>query len=215
MSKNPKADVLAYMTRENRPFSVNDVVTALQKAHGKTALSKAIDELVLEDALVEKVYGKQKVFVVSQVQSGYDKLPSLDDSELKAMDSEIASLSSKVQHLNDKIKLAESELKSVESSLSLEEALKMNADIEIQIAELKRKIGECGSEKPVSVEEFKTVETKQKSAVDEWRRRKRMAMEIVDAIAENYPKSRVQLMEDMGIETDENRGISIADFTST
>ncbi|VUZ50440.1 unnamed protein product [Hymenolepis diminuta] len=210
MSKNPKADVLAYMTRENRPFSVNDVVTALQKAHGKTALSKAIDELVLEDALVEKVYGKQKVFVVSQ-----DKLPSLDDSELKAMDSEIASLSSKVQHLNDKIKLAESELKSVESSLSLEEALKMNADIEIQIAELKRKIGECGSEKPVSVEEFKTVETKQKSAVDEWRRRKRMAMEIVDAIAENYPKSRVQLMEDMGIETDENRGISIADFTST
>lgn len=35
------------------------------------ALSKAIDELVLEDALVEKVYGKQKVFVVPQVQSGY------------------------------------------------------------------------------------------------------------------------------------------------
>lgn len=30
------ADVLAYMTRENRPFSVNDVAVALQKAHGKT-----------------------------------------------------------------------------------------------------------------------------------------------------------------------------------
>ncbi|KAM3175858.1 hypothetical protein ACTXT7_007670 [Hymenolepis weldensis] len=188
-SKNSKADVLAYMTRENRPFSVNDVVTALQKAHGKTALSKAIDELVLEDALVEKVYGKQKVFVVPQ-----DKLPSLDDSELKAMDCEITSLSSKVQHLNDKIKLAESELKSVESSLSLEEALKMNADIETQITEFRRKIGECGSEQPVSVEEFKTVETKQKSAVAEWRKRKRMAMEIVDAIAESYPKSRFQLM---------------------
>lgn len=33
------------------------------------AISKAVDELVLEDSLIEKVYGKQKVFVVSQVRS--------------------------------------------------------------------------------------------------------------------------------------------------
>ena len=32
----PTVDVLTYMTRANRPFSVNDVVSALQKTHGKT-----------------------------------------------------------------------------------------------------------------------------------------------------------------------------------
>ncbi|VDO06842.1 unnamed protein product [Rodentolepis nana] len=197
------------MTRENRPFSVNDVLVALQKTHGKTAISKAIDELVLEGELIEKVYGKQKVFVVPQA-----KLPSLDESELKMMDSEITSLTNHVQQLKNKIKLSESELKSVQSSLSLEEALKLNADIEAQIHEFKRKMAELGSEEPVSPDEFKSVETKRNSAVVEWRKRKRMAMEIVDAIAENYPKSRIQLMEDMGIETDEDRGISLADFTS-
>ncbi|KAM7532465.1 hypothetical protein Aperf_G00000132784 [Anoplocephala perfoliata] len=209
MSKGVKADVLAYMTRENRPFSVNDVVAALQKAHGKTAISKAIDELVLEDALVEKSYGKQKVFVVPQ-----DKLPCADDSDLKAMDREIAAISGKVQQLKDQIKSAESELKSVESSLSLEEAMKMNADIEAQIEEIRVKIAECGTEEPVTPEEFEKAETEQKSAVIEWRKRKRMAMDIVDGIAESYPKSRKQLMEDIGIETDEDRGVSIADFTS-
>ncbi|EUB62693.1 Homologous-pairing protein 2 [Echinococcus granulosus] len=209
MSKNPKVDVLNYMTRENRPFSVNDVVAALQKAHGKTAISKAIDELVLEDSLVEKVYGKQKVFVVSQ-----DKLPRPDGFELKAMDEEINNLTTKLQQLKDRIKLVESELESVQSSLSLEEARDQNAIIEAKIEEIKKLIDEYGSEVPVTPEEFTQAETRQKTAVAEWRKRKRMAMDIIEAVAESYPKSRKELMEDIGIETDEDRGVSIADFTS-
>ncbi|KAL5969784.1 hypothetical protein TSMEX_002397 [Taenia solium] len=191
MSKNPKVDVLAYMTRENRPFSVNDIVAALQKAHGKTAISKAVDELVLEDSLIEKVYGKQKVFVVSQ-----DKLPRPDGSELKAMDEEINNLTTKLKQLKDQIKLAESELKSVQSSLSLQEARNRNAIVEAKIEEIKKLIAEYDTEVPVTPEELA------------------QAMDIIDAVAEGYPKSRKELMEDVGIETDEDQGVCITDFTS-
>ncbi|VDM20728.1 unnamed protein product [Hydatigera taeniaeformis] len=214
MSKNPKgmitllsillliADVLAYMTRENRPFSVNDIVTALQKAHGKTVISKAVDELVLDASLVEKVYGKQKVFVVSQVRAAAfpyhdceEKLPRPDSSELKAMDDKINELTTNLQQLRDRVRVVESELKSVQSSLSLQEARDQNAVLEIKIGEIKKLISEYGSEPPVPPEEFS------------------QAMDIVDAVAEGYPKSRKELMDDVGIETDEDRGVSIADFT--
>ncbi|KAL5107617.1 hypothetical protein TcWFU_004150 [Taenia crassiceps] len=221
MSKNPKGmivlspiqfpvvDVLTYMTRENRPFSVNDIVAALQKTHGKTAISKAVDELVLEDSLIEKVYGKQRVFVVSQ-----DKLPRPDGSELKAMDEEINSLTAKIKQLKDHIKLVESELKSVQSSLSLQEARNQNVIVEAKIEEMRKLIAEYESEVPVTPEEFAQVERGQRAAVTEWRKRKRMAMDIIDAVAEGYPKSRKELMEDVGIETDEDRGVCITDFTS-
>ncbi|VDK31739.1 unnamed protein product [Taenia asiatica] len=209
MSKNPKVDVLAYMTRENRPFSVNDIVAALQKTHGKTAISKAVDELVLEDSLIEKVYGKQKVFVVSQ-----DKLPRPDGSELKAMDEEINNLTTKLKQLKDQIKLVESELKTVQSSLSLQEARNQNAIVEAKIEDIKKLIAEYDTEAPVTPEELAQAETRQRAAVAEWRKRKRMAMDIIDAVAEGYPKSRKELMEDVGIETDEDQGVCITDFTS-
>lgn len=46
-SKNStEAAVLQYLTSQNRPYSVNDIVLNLHKEHGKTAVQKALDTLV-------------------------------------------------------------------------------------------------------------------------------------------------------------------------
>ena len=45
----------------------------------------------------------------------------------------------------------------------------------------------------------------------EWRKRKRICMNIVDAILENYPKSKKVLFEEIGLETEEDLGIKIPD----
>ncbi|VDD83123.1 unnamed protein product [Mesocestoides corti] len=195
------------MTRENRPFGLNDIVAALQKSHGKAAVSKAVDELVLENSLVEKVNGKQRVFVVPQ-----DKLPQPDSDELKDLDNEIINLSNDLQKLKEQVRTAESDLKVVQSSLSLEEAIERNAIVESKIEEIRKSIAAYGSGVKITPEEFTKAHEKQKAAVSEWRKRKRLAMDIVDAIAEGYPKSRKQLMEDIGIETDEDRELSLASF---
>ena len=41
-----EAAVLDYLTKQNRPYSVNDIVSNLHKEHGKTAVQKAVDNLV-------------------------------------------------------------------------------------------------------------------------------------------------------------------------
>ena len=43
----------------------------------------------------------------------------------------------------------------------------------------------------------------------EWCKRKRSCMEVVNSILENYPKSKKILLEDIGVETDEDAGVSL------
>ena len=50
-----EAAVLEYLTKQNRPYSVNDVVLNLHKEHGKAAVQKALDVLVADARVKEKV----------------------------------------------------------------------------------------------------------------------------------------------------------------
>ncbi|KAA3671580.1 26S proteasome regulatory subunit, ATPase 3, interacting protein [Paragonimus westermani] len=113
-------EVARYFEKENRPFSLMDVANALRN-HGKTALAKAIDELVEEEYLKEKVYGKQKVYVYDQ-----SKLPVFDEDELKLLDSEITTLS---HELSD----CDLELKRISSSLTKEEAERKLMETEVEV----------------------------------------------------------------------------------
>lgn len=47
--------VFDYMKLQNRPYSVTDVVTNLHNEHNKTAVQKAMDQLVNDGKLFEKV----------------------------------------------------------------------------------------------------------------------------------------------------------------
>uniref|UniRef100_A0A8V0ZQ49 PSMC3 interacting protein n=1 Tax=Gallus gallus TaxID=9031 RepID=A0A8V0ZQ49_CHICK len=68
----------------------------------------------------------------------------------------------------------------------------------------------------VTPEEKEKVCSEQKLYCKEWRRRKRMATELLDAILEGYPKSKKQffehfvlVQEEVGIETDEDHNVTL------
>ena len=44
--------------------------------------------------------------------------------------------------------------------------------------------------------------------LQEWRKRKRSCVDVINSILENYPKSKKILLEDIGVETDEDAGVS-------
>ena len=56
--------VLKYLTDQNRPYSANDIVLNMHKEHGKTAVQKALDGLVAETKVVEKVSCQVLIFFV-------------------------------------------------------------------------------------------------------------------------------------------------------
>ncbi|OAF71262.1 PSMC3-interacting protein [Intoshia linei] len=64
--------IFEYVKFVNRPFSLNDVNNKFHKDIKKSVVIRCIDELLKANKIVEKVYGKQKVYYVNQ--SIYEKL---------------------------------------------------------------------------------------------------------------------------------------------
>lgn len=80
-----KEAIQKYLNTTNRPYSANDIMLNLHKQFGKTAVQKALDELVGEGGVLEKTYGKQKVYCIKQEKVSNNQI----SEELKAIDKEV------------------------------------------------------------------------------------------------------------------------------
>ncbi|XP_052555969.1 homologous-pairing protein 2 homolog isoform X1 [Tympanuchus pallidicinctus] len=200
------AVLLRYLREQNRPYSAQDVFGNLQREHGlgKAAVVKALEQLAQQGRVREKAYGKQKVYFADQ-----EQLPAAGDAELRVLDAEIAARSAEVQALLQGCRQLEAELKDLSGAMT-------TADMAREVEELRK---DCASyterleriksaTNRVTPEEKEKVCSEQKLYCKEWRRRKRMATELLDAILEGYPKSKKQFFEEVGIETDEDHNVT-------
>lgn len=201
------AILLRYLQEQNRPHSAQDAFGNLQREHGlgKTAVVKALEQLAQQGKIKEKVYGKQKIYFPDQ-----DHFGSISDSELKVLDNEISELSSKVQTLQQNCRHMEAELKELKGSLTTAEMDKEIEELKKDCANYTEKLERIKSAaNHVTPEEKEKVYNEKKLYCKEWRRRKRMATELLDAILEGYPKSKKQFFEEVGIETDEDVNVTL------
>ncbi|XP_061557037.1 homologous-pairing protein 2 homolog [Phycodurus eques] len=204
MSKrdNSAAVILAYLNAKNRPYSTQDVFCNLQKQHGlgKTAVVKSMELLALEGKIKEKTYGKQKIYFADQAQ-----FKDVNDADLKGMDSQISNLNEEMQALSQSCRQLDAELKDLNNSLTTQEMTS-------QITRLRDECSVCRErlDKIKSVATHVTPEEKDKVLkehniyVKEWRKRKRLASDMMDTILEGYPKSKKEFLEEVGVETDED-----------
>ncbi|KAM9520480.1 homologous-pairing protein 2 homolog isoform 1-T1 [Guaruba guarouba] len=199
------AVLLRYLREQNRPYSAQDAFSNLQREHGlgKAAVVKALEQLAQQGRVREKAYGKQKVYFADQ-----EQLPAASDAELRGLDAQIAALCGQVQALQQSCRQMEAELKDLSSSMTTPEMAKeikeLKRDCESYTEKLERMKSATNH---VTPEEKEKVCSEQKLYCREWRRRKRMATELLDAILEGYPKSKKQFFEEVGIETDEEHNV--------
>lgn len=59
----------------------------------------------------------------------------------------------------------------------------------------------------VSKDEWDRVKKENGDMTKRWRKRRRMALDMLDAILEGYPHPKSHLYEQIGIETDEDAGV--------
>ncbi|KAK7084672.1 PSMC3 interacting protein [Halocaridina rubra] len=197
--------IRSYMEQQNRPYSVNDIFMNLHKEIGKTACQKAIDQLVSDGVLREKSYGKQKVYVYDQ-----NHFPSLDEEQLKAMDARIVELTEAIKEKEKLCSEVEVKLRGLSSSLTTEEAQKKIAETEVAVETMQKKLKDLQENQVlVSKEEKDKVNKDSENMLKMWRKRRRMTVDILDAIMEGYPKTKKVLYEEIGIETDEDVGITM------
>ncbi|XP_073428424.1 homologous-pairing protein 2 homolog [Dendrobates tinctorius] len=201
--------ILKYLNDQNRPYSTQDVFSNLQREHGlgKTAVVKAMELLAQQGKIKEKVYGKQKIYFADQ-----DQFPNVSDTELKSLDVQISELSSKVQSVQQSCRQLETELKDLNSSMTTEEMMNEIKELTQECSRHEEKLQKIKSAtKHVTPEEKEKVYSERKQYSKEWRKRKRMATDIFEAILEGYPKSKKQFFEEVGIETDEEHNVTVPD----
>lgn len=201
---NAKEAVLKYLKSQNRPYSANDITQNLHKEYGKTAIQKALDDLSQEEKIREKVYGKQKVYSAVQDDSGGGN-PSTMDSDLTELDSKIVDLTSKLKLAEQELKQNEIELKDLENQPTTEEAVKEKNELESVVNKLSEKIDKLSQTTvKISPNDRDAIYKDNEKYMKEYRKRKRICMDIVNSILENYPKPKKTLLEEVGIEADED-----------
>lgn len=61
----------------------------------------------------------------------------------------------------------------------------------------------------VSKEERDKVVKENEGMTKQWRKRRRTALDMLDAILEGYPHPKAQLYEEIGVETDQDVGVTM------
>ncbi|XP_050440870.1 homologous-pairing protein 2 homolog [Adelges cooleyi] len=199
-----KEKVYKFMVTANRPYSANDVFSSLQRQNiGKSAVDKALDQLVKDNKVFVKLYGKQKVYCVMQPDVTLD-----DQKEMDKIDEEILKTNEALRDVEQKYKISEIEVKTLGSTYSTKEAEGMVAELEKSVSDLKRKLEELSKNNvKMSEKDKERVKSDYEKITKEYRKRKRICVDILDSILENCPKTKKALFEEIGIETDESVGM--------
>ncbi|XP_019950300.1 homologous-pairing protein 2 homolog isoform X1 [Paralichthys olivaceus] len=194
--------ILAYLNEKNRPYSAQDVFCNLQKQHGlgKTAVVKAMELLALEGKIKEKTYGKQKIYFADQAQ-----FKDVSETDLKAMDCQISELSAETQSFTQSCKQLDAELKELNSSLTTEEMMSEIQELKAECSGYRARLEKIKSAtNHVTPEEKEKVYKERTVYVKEWKKRKRLASDMMNSILEGYPKSKKEFLDEVGVETDED-----------
>ena len=207
-----------YMKSQNRPLNAKMVFENLHGAMGQTQVQKTLDDLSDAGVLVRKDNKKQRIYWTSQDTPEMLEATSGDAEKIAAdLDEGIrrAAAAAKAARAEAEQRAAANKRLGAQPTEGEAEALIQKLKGETEALERKLE-GLKGSTVKVSKKEMEMSEKKCQKNKSEWRKRKRVCMEIVDRFTEALGVKNAAFMEDLGIETDEAYGIkSIDDDEST
>ncbi|PWA66973.1 HOP2-like protein [Artemisia annua] len=210
----PKPDsaegiVLNFVNEQNRPLNSQVVADFLQKFNlKKTAIQKALDSLAESGKITFKEYGKQKIYLARQ-----DQFQIPNTEELNQMKDENAKLQDMVDEQKKANSQLEGEIKSLQSNLTLDEIQSNDAKLRNQVKEMENRLTKLREGVTlVSPEERNAVEKTFSDTIGHWRKRKRMFKDVWDTITENSPKNPNEMKEELGLEYDEDIGVSLQTY---
>ncbi|KAH7516553.1 homologous-pairing protein 2 homolog [Ziziphus jujuba] len=208
-SDSTEAIVLNFVNEQNRPLNSQNVADALQKFNlKKSAVQKALDTLADSGKISFKEYGKQKIYIARQ-----DQFDIPDSDELNQMKEKNTKLQQQLDELRKAISGVEGEIKTLQSNLTLEQIHEKEARLRMEVMELEDKLEKLrGGVTLVSPEDREVVKKMYSEQINHWRKRKRMFKDLWDAITENSPKDLKEFKEELGIEYDEDIGVSLQSF---
>ncbi|CAK9064158.1 unnamed protein product [Durusdinium trenchii] len=190
--------VLEYMRQQNRPYNAQNVFDNLHGAVPKGSVQTIMESLVTEGKLLIKEYGKIKVFLVSQ-----SLVVGGDDAT--ALQQEVDEASKKRKALGNDLDTTRKEMSQVASKHAAAKEAKESA-AEALTLEARAKQLKGSGEEQVEESEVRAVEAAFTQVHQTWRKRKRLCMDTLRTLGEAMSTRTDQLLEQYGVDTDEDCG---------
>ncbi|KAK4852198.1 hypothetical protein QYF36_021808 [Acer negundo] len=210
-SDNAEAIVLNYVNEQNRPLNSQNVADSLQKFNlKKAAIQKSLDSLADSGKISFREFGKQKVYIARQ-----DQFDIPNSEELIQMKEENAKLQQQLEEQKKATSLVEGEIKALQTNLTLEQIREREMKLKKEVKEMEDRLVKLrGGVTLVKPEDRKVVEEMFLEKLNQWRKRKRMFRDVWDTITENMPNDPKEFKEELGIEYDEDIGVSLLSFSN-
>ncbi|XP_061723938.1 homologous-pairing protein 2 homolog [Cydia pomonella] len=190
--------VLKYLVDTNRPYSCADVTVNLRGAFTKSAVQKALDYLSENAKIRCKLYGKQKVYAAIQPEN------VTEEGDTEDYDTQCKSVTEELLEKTNTLKTAEATLKTILTAPTTDTAKSQIEELKRRIEGFENKLKVLStSTNVISAEEKTTIMSQHEKFLKEYRKRKRISTDIIEAVLEGYPKSKKSLLEELCIETDE------------
>ena len=202
----------------DRSLMLAEAVTDLRKLL-RVKVEDDQDLVTAQQALSEagsvrmKLNGKAKVFWYNQ-----ELVPELSAAEKAKLAADLAAAKAQVARGADELAQLQKSLKAGRARRSLDEltaeALTLRMEVQNEEAALAKRKGAKGDGgAPALTEaEAKKVKADYSRLLKEYKKRRRQCLEIVDQISEGCGKPPKKLIEEWGLETDEDYGVNQKDF---
>ena len=110
-----KVAIQEYMIRQNRPYSLQNVLDNMHGRVPRKICQDVLDELTAEKHLTEKEYGKAKIYLANQ-----DKFPEVSKDELGGLDDQINELRKELDSKQSALKERRSKLAEITKEMTNE-----------------------------------------------------------------------------------------------
>ncbi|CAL5221855.1 g4116 [Coccomyxa viridis] len=199
--------VLTFLQQQNRPYNAQGVTDHLAQFGVKKAQAqKALDALSESGKINCKEFGKTKIYTA--LQEAHD---DLSKEEMDSVQRTVTELKAKTENLSSSVRAKQKELQALQCSLTSEQIAAKTAELQHQLQEAEARLQTLRSGSTlITAEERQAVEKAFLAYTDAWNKRKRVFKSIWEQVSENIEQNAQDLFEEMGVETDEAAGASLA-----
>ncbi|KAI8609896.1 putative tbp-1 interacting protein [Chytriomyces sp. MP71] len=185
------AAILKYIQAQNRPYSTLDVFTNLHQKYGKTQVTKVLAQLAENKEITAKTFGNPEA--------------------AREMDAKIAALKEDLIGLRSEVSAKEKALASLTNSQTNDG---LQSTLESLTQEQNQKLqdrldGLRNGSRKLTVADKQKADKQLEVFRKHWRVRKALFRDAWNTISETLDRKKAKdMLEDMGIETDEAAGVS-------
>lgn len=198
-NKDEKQTVFEYMKQQNRPYSLINVFDNLHSSIKKPQLQKILDALVDEKLLIMKEYNT-KIYLANQ-----NLFETVTEERMKELEKEENDTKEIIAELKDELQSKQNELKTIMTTFTDEELNSRIIQKEKGIKETTIMAEQIKSNaiEPIPTEKMNEAEKKYEANKIKYKKIKAICLDILDQLGEGLEMNREKLMEEIGIENDD------------